>query len=147
MSSVGVNITILVWQHLPPTLPRCEWLHKVQGNGEGTAGTVLHRFYTHSNMVCRYVEREGESRRKDASAIDPRLNLARGLTKYKQLHWFFILALHIIWCDDKAVIEPTVSPHQLPNLKVCIWKAKTKSQGFPPTPIGGVGLSPSPKSN
>lgn len=146
MSSVGVNITILVWQHLPPTLPRCEWLHKVQGNGEGTAGTVLHRFDTHSNTVHRYVEGEQENRRKDTSAIYWRWDLTRELTKYKQLHWFFILALHIIWCDNKAVIQPTVSPHQLPNLKVCIWKSKKKSQGFPPTSIERASPSSSPET-
>lgn len=81
----------------------------------------------------RWTERA--SRSKDISAICWKNNLARGLTKHKQLHRFFILAFHIIRCDNKAVIEPTVSPHQLPNLKVCIWKAKKKTQAFPPTPI------------
>lgn len=69
--------------------------------------------------VCRLLMHAGENER-DASSLRGKCCPWFSLTQHQQFHRLLIFAFQVIRGGDDTVIEPTVSPHELSNLKICI---------------------------
>lgn len=77
---------------------------------------------TGKKAACNLTTQAGQGQHRDSTGTASQANPVPrlSLTQHQQLHRVLVLALQVVGGGDDAVIEPTVAPHELSNLKICI---------------------------